>query len=201
MTTATGIVLAGGFSRRFDGEDKTLATLDGTPLLGHAVGAVAPVVDAVVVSCREEQVPAFEDVLTDTVTFCPDPTPDEGPLAGLAAAIDTVDAPVVALATADMPCVPTDLYRTLFAALDDSDADAAVVRDDGYLEAAPGVYRVDPLRTAIRERRAAGDARLRSMLERLAVVTVSAERVRERWGERALADVNTRSKLADLEGC
>lgn len=200
MTTTAGIVLAGGFARRFGDADKTLATLDDKPLLAHVVDALRPVVDEIVVSCREEQIPAFEDVLDADVTYWPDPTPDEGPLAGLAAALDVVDAPRTVLVTADMPCVPPDLYRELLDALESGDAEAAAIRDGDYLEAAPGVYRTAALRATVAERRSAGDARLRSIFGALSVVEWPAERVRERWGELALVDVNTREKLAAIAG-
>lgn len=198
MTDRDGVVLAGGFARRFGDGDKTLATLDGQPLVAHAVGALRPLVDTIVVSCRAAQREAFAAVLDDVV-FQPDPTPDEGPLAGLAAALDAFDAPMVALGTADMPCVPAELYEALFDALEDPDHDAVLLQDGGFLEATPGVYRTAPLRAAVEQRRAAGDARLRSILDHLDVAVWPAERVRKRWGERALVDVNTRETLASLE--
>lgn len=47
-----GAVLAGGRSRRF-GSDKALASVDGRPLVDHAIAALATVVDTVVVVGRE----------------------------------------------------------------------------------------------------------------------------------------------------
>lgn len=196
MTTRTGVVLAGGFARRFGEADKTLAELDGEPLLAHAVAGLRPAVDEVVVSCREEQIPVFEAALDSSVGFCPDPTPDEGPLAGLAAALDAIDAEQVALATADMPCVPADLYRELFDAL--GDGDAVVIRDADFRQPAPAVYRTVALRTAVTRQRSLGDPRLRGVFDHLPVETRAAEWIHERWGERALADVNTPDELASL---
>jgi molybdopterin-guanine dinucleotide biosynthesis protein A len=196
VSTRAGIVLAGGYARRFGDGDKTLAELDGKPLLAHAVAALRPVVDSVVVSCREEQRPAFEAVV-DGVRLCPDPTPDQGPLAGLAAALSAVDADATALAAADMPRVPTGLYESLFLEL--GPAEAVVVRDEGYLQPAPGAYRTDPLRAAVESARERGEKRLRTVFEALTVEPIDGDGVRARWGEDVLVDVNTTETLAALE--
>lgn len=196
MSTRAGIVLAGGYARRFEDGDKTLAELDGKPLLAHAVASLRPAVDTVVVSCREEQRLSFEAVV-DGVRFCPDPTPDQGPLAGLAATLSDVDADATALAAADMPRVPPGLYRSFFETL--GAADAVVVRDQGYRQPTPGVYRTEPLRAAVEGARERGEKRLRAIHETLAVESVDGEEVRARWGEDVLVDVNTTEALAALE--
>lgn len=197
MTTRSGVVLAGGYATRFGDADKTLASLDGKPLLAHAVDNIAPAVDRVVVSCREEQISAFEAALDASVSFCPDPTPDQGPLAGLAATLAAVETSTLALATADMPCVPSALYDQFFDAL--GDTDAVAVDSEGYLQPAPAVYRTDPLRESVDARRAEGDARLRSLFQTLSVERVAADSVRSEWGANVLDDVNTREALDRLD--
>jgi molybdopterin-guanine dinucleotide biosynthesis protein A len=196
----TGVVLAGGYARRFGDGDKTLAELDGRPLVGHAVDGLRPVVEDVVVSCRTDQIDRFESVLED-VTFCPDPTPDRGPLAGLAAAIDSVDGDETALATADMPCVPSELYTELADRL--NGVDAVIVTDGEFRHPAPGLYRSRPLAESVEAARARETKRLRAIFEEMRVRTVEERWVRNRWGERALIDVNTRETLQTLrsEGC
>lgn len=192
MTTRAGIVLAGGFGERFDGGDKTLAELDGRPLIEHAVSALRPVVETTVVSCREEQIETYQRVLED-VTYRPDPTPDEGPLAGLAAALSEVDAEAVAVATADRPCVPPSLYRSFFESLTQ---ECVVIRSAELLQPVPGVYQTSALRRSVTRLRARDERRLRSVLDDLHIDIVTAESVRDRWGTQVLADVNT---TADLE--
>lgn len=194
MTSRAGIVLAGGFGERFDDGDKTLAELDGRPLIAHAIEPLRPVVDTVVVSCREEQIEAFQRVLED-VTYRPDPTPDEGPLAGLAAAVSGVDAEAVAVATADRPCVSSELYTEFFDALS---LDGVVIQSGEFREPAPAVFRVDRLRSVVQRHRDAGDRRLRAVLDCLDLTTVSAESAREQWGETVLVDVNTRAELDSI---
>jgi len=191
----TGVVLAGGYARRFEDGDKALAELDGQPLIGHAVDALRPVVDSVVVSCRTEQVDSFEAVLEEG-TLCPDPTPDLGPLAGLATALDSVDGDEVALATADMPCVPSVLYAELADRLDG--VDAVVVTDGEFLHPAPGLYRTRQLTESVEAARAREIRRLRAVFEGMCVQTVEETWVRERWSETTLVDVNRRETLQAL---
>lgn len=196
MNTRAGVVLAGGYARRFGDTDKTLAELDGEPLIGHVVEGLRPVVDTVVISCRAEQRAAFERHL-DGVQFRADPTPDRGPLAGLAAALDIVEAEGVALAAADMPCVPRGLYDDFFGRLEG--VDAVLTRDQEFLQPVPSVYRTAPLRTAAEHEHDDDGHRLRAVFETLTVRKIDAERVRDRWGDRVLTDVNTRDVLAELQ--
>ncbi|MGQ2935375.1 MAG: molybdenum cofactor guanylyltransferase [Sphingopyxis sp.] len=95
-----GAVLAGGRSSRF-GSDKALAMLDGRSLLDHALAALRPHCDAVVVVGRDE--------VADW------PRPDMGPLGGIAGAlIYAADNGFDRVLTAPVDCVrlPGDL-RTL----------------------------------------------------------------------------------------
>jgi molybdopterin-guanine dinucleotide biosynthesis protein A len=95
-----GAVLAGGRSSRF-GSDKALAMLAGQTLLDHAVAALRPHCDAVIVVGRDE--------IADW------PRPDMGPLGGIAGAlIHAVDQGFDRVLTAPVDCVrlPDDL-RTL----------------------------------------------------------------------------------------
>lgn len=200
MTDRAAVVLAGGFATRFEDGDKTLARLDGEPLLAHVLASLSPAVEQVVVSCRDEQIAPFESASSRRgldVQFCPDETPDSGPLWGLADALEALDggAGPLAVATADMPCVPTGLWRLLFDRLGKG-ANAVAISDGGYCEPAPAVFAAGPLREVVATRRAAGDAQFRAVFDGVAVETVSAELVRERWEARALADVDT---LDDLE--
>ena len=194
MSSRAGIVLAGGFARRFGDRDKTLAELRGRPLIAHAVQSLQPVVDRVIVSCRHEQRPSFERVLSN-VTYRPDPTPDKGPLAGLDAALDGLDATAVAVSTADRPLVPTDLYRHFF---DARSAEAIVIRADGIDQPVPAIFDVPALRTVVANKRANGTRRLRAVLDAIEYTTVPATMVTRRWGEHVLADINMPAQLDRL---
>lgn len=96
-----GAVLAGGRSIRF-GSDKALAMLKGRTLLDHALSALAPHCDAVIVVGRDE-IPDW-------------PRADMGPLGGIAGAlIHAADQGFDQVLTASVDCVrlPGDLLALL----------------------------------------------------------------------------------------
>ncbi len=91
------IVLAGGASSRF-GSDKLAASLDGRPLLHHALEAVGEVTGSIViVIAPEAPVPSVPEGLGSRVVIARDVATHGGPLAGLAAGLAAM------LAAADTP--------------------------------------------------------------------------------------------------
>ncbi|HTG38636.1 molybdenum cofactor guanylyltransferase [Sphingomonas sp.] len=101
-----GAVLAGGESRRF-GSDKAAALLDGRALIDHALAALGPHCDALVVVGRDW--PGVRGV--------PDrPAPGLGPLGGLNAALHhgaDIGAEAVLTLGCDTPAVPHALLAML----------------------------------------------------------------------------------------
>lgn len=165
MTPRTGgIVLAGGRSSRF-GRDKLAEPIDGRPLLHHAIEAVCPMTDAIVVVAAPDARPE----LPPGVRLAHDERAFEGPLAGLAAGLaalpDGIDR--VLVVAGDMPALVPAVLDRLLAAVDPAGAAAAVLAagDD-----------VPPLPLALDRRRAAeatarllgdGDRRLRDLVAAL----------------------------------
>lgn len=199
-----GVVLAGGFSRRFGDSDKALVELDGTPLLCHVVERVGAVVDTVHVNCRAPQRDRFERALSTAavdarVAFAVDPVPDEGPLAGLATALEGVETAYVAVVACDMPRVEPAVLSALFERA--AGADGAVPRQpDGTLQPAQAVYRVAAMRTAARSALDVGDRRLVGALESLDLQIVEPGEFECRSWADSLQDVNTREDLQRLAG-
>ena len=108
---ATGILLAGGRSRRM-GHDKASMILDGQSLLQRAVTALATVVDEIVV------VRAPGAVLPAIDAPCPllhvdDPVEGEGPLVGIARGLEVARAPLAIVVGVDMPFLQPALLRLL----------------------------------------------------------------------------------------
>jgi molybdopterin-guanine dinucleotide biosynthesis protein A len=108
----TAIVLAGGAASRF-GADKLAADLDGSPVLHHALRAVAAAVDQVVlVIAPAAPVPELPLELEGRIAIARDAEPGAGPLAGVAAGLAAVDAGravaagVLEAAAADLTPVP-----------------------------------------------------------------------------------------------
>ena len=102
-----GAVLAGGRSSRF-GSDKALALMpDGRTLIEHAVAAIAPHVEAVVVCGR---------VVEGLTSLSDRPAPDMGPLGGLNAALHHAQSEgydAVLTTGCDMPVYPAVLVEAL----------------------------------------------------------------------------------------
>ena len=112
-----GLLLAGGFSRRF-GQDKAVFTLPGSAenLAEHGMNLLAslPDVESVYLSCRRAQLDQYRKTFTDAVGIIPEP--DHGqiatPLFGLIAALTHLRSSLIVL-PCDMPCMRADIMALL----------------------------------------------------------------------------------------
>lgn len=123
--TMTGCILAGGIGRRLGGVDKGLVTLAGRPLVAHVIERFAPQVDELILSVNRNH--------ADYARHCPRLVGDSfgeaaGPLAGIAAALQSVATPWLAIVPCDCPFLPTALVATLHHALTQHGAEIAVAR-------------------------------------------------------------------------
>jgi molybdenum cofactor guanylyltransferase len=170
------IVLAGGRARRF-GADKLAARLpDDRSVLDHATSAVAEIADEIVVVIapgveRPEGLPVHARIVHDFEY-------DAGPLLGLAAGLDAIDARQVLVVGGDMPALDGDVLRLLVAALEahpDMEAACLAVEGSARPSVLPSALRRVAAQRACREAIAAGDRRLRGCLERMATTLVPVE--------------------------
>lgn len=203
MPTASsraGLVLAGGHSRRFGDREKLLATLDGRPLIAHAIAGIAPAVDGVVVNCRADQLPGFRPVLrsvTSGVAVAPDPVEGRGPAAGLAAGLAPVSTTHAAVVAGDMPFVDPAFLESLFDRV--GRQDGVVPRLDGHRQVSQAVFRVHPARQAAREAVDQGDGSLQDVVDRLDVDILPEADVLAQTSRRSFTDVNTPEALRAAE--
>lgn len=123
----TGLVLAGGQSRRWGGLDKAWAVLAGRPLVAHVSERLALQTATIRISANRD--PQRYAALGHEVWA--DDWPDgRGPLAGIATALRRIDTPWLLVVPVDSPCVPLNLAERLcIAALRESRWIATV--DDG----------------------------------------------------------------------
>jgi molybdopterin-guanine dinucleotide biosynthesis protein A len=132
---ATGIVLAGGESRRMGFDKRTLA-VDGTRLLQQVVDRLRPLVREVLIGVGPEGLadpPAGTRLVLDRA-------PGQGPLLALAGCLAASTSDRNLVAACDLPDLPAPLLERLLA--DAALADAAVPRGpDGRLEPLLAVYR------------------------------------------------------------
>ena len=122
----TGIVLAGGRARRWNGEDKGLIPVAGKPMIEHVLDALAPQCDDIVISANRN-LDAYAEygwpIVPDQLSDFP------GPLAGLAAGMQVASNEWVMLTPCDTPLIGSDLARRLWDALSEQESRVAAAHD------------------------------------------------------------------------
>lgn len=137
--TFEAVVLAGGSARRLGGADKPALLVGERTLLDRVLGAVSPARTFVVGPRRRS---AYD------VTWLQETPPGGGPVAGLAAALPYVTAPLVAVLAADLPFLDAATITRLVDAVGDHDG-ALLVDADGRDQLLVGVWRTAALRTVM----------------------------------------------------
>jgi molybdopterin-guanine dinucleotide biosynthesis protein A len=159
----TAIVLAGGRSSRF-GRDKLAEPIDGRPLLDHAIDAVRPFAAQILVVTAPDgatSVPAGTRLIHD-------PTPFEGPLAGLLTGLREATGPFVLVIGGDTPTLVAAVIDAMIARLDTAAVDAVVLEHNGRARPLPIVLCHGPALRAASRLYADGERRLRALTEVLA---------------------------------
>lgn len=196
------IVLAGGAATRFGG-DKLAADLDGSPVLHHALRAVATVADDVVlVLAPEAPVPALPPELDGRITVARDRDAFVGPLAGVAAGLDQLLArdhpPRIALVVGgDMPGLVPAVLRAMAERLRRDWHLVAITLEATDPAPLPMALRPADTRDALAACLAAGRRSLRSLLGSVPAGTVPAAEWHALDADGlTLRDVDTRGDLA-----
>lgn len=138
----TGVVLAGGLSRRMGGGDKGLLELAGKPMLSHVIDRLAPQVDRVIINANgaPERFAAWPlPVVADTIGGF------AGPLAGILAGMrwsqaNLPGARFIVTAAGDAPLLPGDLAHRLHAGLRQGSATIALAQSYGELHPVIGLW-------------------------------------------------------------
>ena len=197
MTATTGIVLAGGRSSRF-GSDKLVARVDGERLLDRSVAALDGLVSEILVISEPGATREMPSASVP-VRIVEDPEPFGGPLIGLLAGLEAASEPIVVVLGGDMPTVMPAVLRLLVGRLLADDAHgAAILASRGRRVPLPLVLRTGAATDTARALIGDGERRLRSVLDRLATLTLAEADWRPLDPEgRTLRDVDT---PADLRG-
>ncbi len=125
-TEITGLILAGGRGSRMGGVDKGLQNFNGMPLalhtltrlqMGGGVGAIMLNANRNLAAYESFGVSVWPDVLADYA----------GPLAGFLTGLERCETPFLVTVPCDTPLLPLDLVPRLAQALEDQDADIAMV--------------------------------------------------------------------------
>lgn len=168
----SGIVLAGGQSRRFGEEDKAVAVLDGSTFIERTVEAVCDATDdrPIVAVNDDEQHTTVLSTLESNVDprFAFDAPSFEGPLSGLYGALPYVDNEWLFVTGCDMPRLSPAAVAWLAGHLRTTDSSSGAlvpVHFDGGCEPLHAFYRRDAVADA--RRRLRPDASLRKLLDSL----------------------------------
>lgn len=125
-TEITGLILAGGRGSRMGGIDKGLQNFNGLPLalhtltrlqMGGGVGSIMLNANRNLAAYESFGVSVWPDVLADYA----------GPLAGFLTGLERCETPFLVTVPCDTPLLPLDLVPRLAQALEDEDADIAMV--------------------------------------------------------------------------
>ena len=113
-TTITGLILAGGRSRRMAEEDKGLLPLQGRPLIQHGIERLKPQLAELLISAnrnRESYAGLGFPVIADTEAVF------AGPLAGMLAGLKAMHGEWLQCVPCDNPALPEQLVAQLSQAL------------------------------------------------------------------------------------
>jgi len=126
FTGITGIVLAGGRGSRMGGQDKGLVLIDGKPMVGYVIDALASQVGAIIVNANRNA-SAYAALGSPVV-----PDGQEGflgPLAGMLSGMRAADTEFVLTVPCDSPLIRADLAVRLHRQLEREGADVCVAHD------------------------------------------------------------------------
>lgn len=187
-TTVTGVILAGGRAKRMGHQDKGLVSFRGQPLISHAISAMRPVVDSLMINAnrnleayRQWGYPVISD---QTDSF-------DGPLAGMLTAMLHCQTDVLLVMPCDSPLLQPAQLQRLIDSRHRHNADAAVAMADGRWQ--PVFLAIKPgLKTDLQAYLAAGERKVETWLARHNTIPVDFNDCPERF-----ANVNT---LEDLLG-
>ncbi|WP_435194173.1 molybdenum cofactor guanylyltransferase [Natronomonas sp. EA1] len=197
----TGVIIAGGRSTRFGEADKAVAPLAGVPMIRRVADRLVPLVDAIVINGRPDQREAIEAALADLslpVSYAPDETPDEGPMAGIGTGLRAVDTEYAVVVACDMPFLDRGVVELLFERA--AGHDAAVPKlDDGWYQTTQAVYRADAMADACERAVARGDRKILAPLEELDWVVISEAELESAGSLESFRNLNTQAEFERAE--
>lgn len=196
----TGVILAGGQSRRMGGGDKGLLDLAGKPMLAHVIERLSPQVGRIIINANGDpaRFAAFGlPVVADTVSGF------VGPLAGVLAGMRwaRANAPAahwIATAAGDAPLLPVDLVARCLQAVEDGPGAIALAQSAGELHPVIGLWPV-ALADDLEAELAAGVRKVLAWTDRYGTVAVPFPMLRLSGGELdPFFNANTPQELEEL---
>jgi molybdenum cofactor guanylyltransferase len=166
LRRTTGVVLAGGRSRRFGSSDKLTASYGGEPMLHRSVRVLADLgAEVIVVLAPDVAEPSVPSGVQ--ARFVRDTVRGQGPLAGVVAGLREVDSETALVVAGDMPELQVPVLRSMLRTLNEPGAEAVWLHDGDRPRPVPLAVRTAPALAAAQRLFAAGERRLRALPEAL----------------------------------
>lgn len=127
----TGLILAGGRATRMGGQDKGLVEINHQPMIAYVIHALRPQVSEIMINANRnhsEYRKFGHPLVADEITGF------QGPLAGMAAALNRVSTDYLFTCPCDGPLLPADAVARLYAALREQDAEICAAHDGDRLQ-------------------------------------------------------------------
>ena len=166
MSRPSGILLAGGASRRF-GRPKLVEPLDGVPLFHWPLRALlGSCGEVLIVLAPDAAEPPLPDG-SDRVRFARDRVAYEGPLAGTLVGLEYVRGEYAVIVAADMPGVSPELLSLMADRAAAATRKAVLLSDADGRRPLPAIVMVAPALVLARTLLESGERRLRALVEGL----------------------------------
>lgn len=166
ITIRSGIILAGGRSRRFGGEEKSLKLIGGKMMICRVIDALCHTVDELIISVRDERQRSLLYPFIRGHEFAYDETHGIGPLSGIYAGLWRARGDYVVIMACDMPLINKAAVELLFKRAEGHEA-AVPRHPDGLIEPLHAVYKREPMLRAVKESIEAGERKISAPLKRL----------------------------------
>ncbi len=162
----SAIILAGGFSSRFE-QDKALLSLAGKPLIKHVVDAVYGIVDeTIIVVSSNVKAENFANVVGPDVCVVIDISDMQGPLVGACTGLGRANRKYSLLLPCDTPLVSKEVLLLLLELC--TNKNAVIPRwPNRFIEPLQAVYRTKPALEAAKNALDKGKSDMHSMIDKL----------------------------------
>jgi molybdenum cofactor guanylyltransferase len=182
----TGIILSGGKSRRM-GVDKSLMLLKGKPLIQHAIDAIRPLCERVIISSNN---PIYDftscEVWPDTLFI-------KAPIIGIYSCLKGSQTDINIILSCDVPLIPTELFEYLLSNAENHNI--ILPRHDNFLEPLCGIYKksvIPVLEDAINKQ----NYKLHTLIDSTSCLSLEISPIQSFYTSSMFLNVNT---LADFD--
>ncbi|BFH65643.1 molybdenum cofactor guanylyltransferase [Paenibacillus azoreducens] len=184
-TLITGVVLAGGQSRRM-GANKALLAVGREKVIETIIGAMSAAVQDILIAANEHTADAYRELGREIAC---DRFPGQGPLSGIHAALHAVKTPWIIVAACDMPFVSPELFLFLRKIVaeeerlhaEEENVQAVIPLEDGRAQPLLAAYHISAL-PELEDALHAGRLRMTDWLNMLRVRYIAEETLLQETG-------------------